>query len=399
MIEIHDAHWLVSDDAAILLDECQNQVESRREPIAIIKSLRKSLPANRASLILDQAQLRIRAKRKFALADKMFFTRPALEMATDETIANFKAQRLSSLNSVADICCSIGGDLIGLAQRSPRAQTSGLDLNDVAVLFANKNLEAHGISGEANVGDFNDFSIGDFDAIHIDPDRRQHGRSTFGDKFEPSLDEIFARLGSKPDAAIKVAPATRNHDYFPEQVERQWIGHSRECKQQVIWTGDLAIHKGCRVATVISDTTVEEFVRPAESADSCRVSLSRQLKDHIFETQNTVLAAGLNIAYAEEHRLERIDDQVAYLTSDDPIESNLVACFKVIDVVPANIKKITSAVLMHQCGNLEIKNRGVEDKLVEQVRRIRPVAGGQQATIVLSPIQGKPSAIIARRQK
>jgi hypothetical protein len=74
------------------------------------------LSVERAHLVIDQVELRRRARDKFAIADRMFFTRKGLEQATDEQIAAVKAARFPAGQPLADLCCGIGGDLIALAR-------------------------------------------------------------------------------------------------------------------------------------------------------------------------------------------------------------------------------------------------------------------------------------------
>ena len=63
--------------------------------VGAIAGLRKELSAERVHLVLQQAALRHRARDKFAAAERMFFTPLGLEQATDEVIAQHKAQRFA----------------------------------------------------------------------------------------------------------------------------------------------------------------------------------------------------------------------------------------------------------------------------------------------------------------
>ena len=110
--------WLTSNSAAEYLSTAISHFEKNINPLKTAKLLRKSLPPARAAIVMEQAQLRIRARKKFELADQMFFTGRSLEQSTSQRISRYKAQRFSHCDSVIDICCGIGGDLISLANRS-----------------------------------------------------------------------------------------------------------------------------------------------------------------------------------------------------------------------------------------------------------------------------------------
>ena len=399
MLQLTDAQWLVSDQSAQLLQDTQARFGAGNEILQVVKSLRKNLSPERASLIAELAQLRIRGRRKFDSADQMFFTREALEMATDQKIAVYKAKRFQNFENVVDCCCSIGGDLCFLASRKTGCKTLGIDLDPAAVLLANKNLQVHNHSSSAVVSNFFDLQSSDFDAIHVDPDRRQHGRSTFGDKFEPPLDAVFEKLSGFGSAAIKVAAATAHKEFYPNDIERQWIGHSRECKQQIIWTGDLATRKNCHVASVIVNDKVTEFAAPLDKVDHCRVGPANQIGEFVFEPHNTVLAAGLIDALADEFDLKRIDTEIAYLTGDQSINNDLLQQFRVLECVSGDSKKISAAIDRHELGKLEIKNRGVEEDFVNQIRQTKCGTGDRAGTIILTRFQGNHCAILGDRTK
>lgn len=402
MLSLPDAQWLVSDDQAPLIRDTVARFDDKVELIQIVKSLRKQHSPETAKRIAELAQLRIRGRRKFNLADKMFFTTAALEMATDEKLAAYKAKRFQNFENVVDVCCSIGGDLFGLARRNSEnpeltRATVGIDLDPVAVIFANANLKAMGLPHLAAVQDFANLSLEQYDAVHIDPERRQQGRSTFGDKFVPALDSIFEKLNRRVPAAIKVAPATGLKSFYPDGIQRQWIGHSRECKQQIIWTGELATSKNCHVATVIADGEDVEFSRPMEEVNSCRCGRADQIGDFVYEPHNTVLAAKLTDSLANEHDLCRIENDIAYLTGSQLLNTPLLQSFQVLECVPGDIKKITESINRHRLKNLEIKNRGVEESFVNQVRKIRSTDGERPGTIVLTQFKGNHCAILAVR--
>src|SRR6516225_9221446 len=78
-------------------------------------AVRKHHPPTLAKAALETALLRSRARDKFTDADRMYFTREALEQATGEAVARHRANRFARFGSVADLCCGIGGDALALA--------------------------------------------------------------------------------------------------------------------------------------------------------------------------------------------------------------------------------------------------------------------------------------------
>ena len=144
----------------------------------ITKSLRKKTTPVRSAIILELAQLRIKARKKFPFADEMFLTRRGYEQSTGALIATYKAQRFANFERIVDICCGIGGDLMFLARRQVDCETIGVDNDPLVCLFAQQNLSAAKVSGHADVveSDFNEYDLSSFAAVHVDPDTA-HPRS------------------------------------------------------------------------------------------------------------------------------------------------------------------------------------------------------------------------------
>src|SRR5438309_11652058 len=86
---IDDYRWLVSDAANPWLTMAReessnlNRTHAGSVLVKLTSQLRKDLTAERAHLVIEQTELRQRAREKFTLAEQMFFTRQGLEQATD----------------------------------------------------------------------------------------------------------------------------------------------------------------------------------------------------------------------------------------------------------------------------------------------------------------------------
>src|SRR6266511_2969792 len=76
--------------------------------LACHNRLVKFFPPALTRAALETALLRRRARAKFRHADRMFFTREALEQASSEPVARHRARRFAGLGVVADLCCGIG---------------------------------------------------------------------------------------------------------------------------------------------------------------------------------------------------------------------------------------------------------------------------------------------------
>ncbi len=395
---VEDYQWLVRPEAAELLQVAATWL---RPTPAQVAALRRQCSAQRVHLVLEQAALRQKAQAKFAAAARMFFTPVLLEQASDEVLAAYKAQCVwqSGAGPVFDLCCGIGGDLLSLAARG---DVVGIDRNPLAAILARANLSAvQDALGdpprqcEVRVGDVREIDVADCDAWHIDPDRRPKGfRTTHVDLHEPPSEVIDQLLDQNPNAAVKLAPAARMSDAWVERASLEWISRDRQCRQLVAWFGRLAREPGRRRATILGKTA--EPLRTLVGDEQPDPPIARQIGRYVLEPDAAVLAARLCGALAAEHRLHAVAPHVAYWTGDRPIEDPALACFEVLDVLPFDVKQLKSLLGSLDVGRLEIKKRGVELDPTA-LRRQFDLKGRHEATLLVTRIAGRATAILARR--
>ena len=395
-----DYYWLVSAEAAHFIRQCQTILASRdANVVSLAKTLRKEISPVRSAIVMEMAQLRNRARKKFPTADEMFFTRKGYEQSTSALIAEYKARQFSQFERVADICCGIGGDLIELAMRSDDCETIGVDNDHLTCLYAEKNLASVRATGHADVveSSFADYNLSGFDAIHIDPDRRAHGRTVQSNFFDPKVEEIFQRVKTE-NLAIKVAPASPTPTDLPDGAECEWIGTRRECKQQVLWCGGTTSRPNSITATSIDkDGSVERISIRNDEIDQT-VVVATEVGSYIFEPHPCVLAARMTDTIANRHRLQRLAPTVAFLTGGEPLTSSLLTRFKVLRVMPLSLKRVAAELRKHDVGEIEVKNRGADKILTDQFSRIK-LSGPHRVSILLTRHKRRGLAIIAKRQK
>ena len=289
MATIDDYRWLVSDAAQPWL----RRSTERDVDTSLLKELRRHLSKEQAHLIAEQVSLRARGARKFRRADRLYFLPRAVEQATDESIAAYKSASFPPGGRVADLGCGMGGDTMALAaSRSLLA----VDTDPTCALIAEANLHAVGAgSFIVQEQDAANVALADYAFWHADPDRRATGRRTVRtDQMQPSAAELATWLTVNPNAAIKWAPASHVPPDLTRHAEREWIGHSRTCQQQLVRSGALARYPGRRVATVLLNaedgTPHTQTLVEAEGESPETVT---QLRSYLVEPHAVVIAAGL----------------------------------------------------------------------------------------------------------
>ena len=384
--ELADYAWLIGPQAGAVLRDLAEESEPLHAAAA---RLRRQFSAGRTHLLLEQVDLRGRATAKFERADEMFFTRVGLEQATDQWVAAYKARRFAGRGPIADLCCGIGGDLIALADE---AKVVGVDRDPVATCLATANAGGRAAVETSEVAHVD---AGVFASWHIDPDRRPAGNRTSSLAWsDPNGDAIERLLAANPDAAIKLAPGADVPEDWCARCELEWISRDRQCRQLVAWHGELAQSPGERRATVLAADG--RVARAVSGRPNQPMPLASQVDRFVCEPDPAVLAADLTGAVAAEHNLRAISAGVAYLTGATAVTDPALACFEVEEIHPLDLRQLARHLRARNVGRLEVKVRGVEHE-PEKVRERLRLAGNQVATLLLTKLNRKRVAIVARR--
>ena len=385
---LDDYRWLTGDDAGGIL---QQLAASAHDPLREAARLRKELSASRVHLLLQQIELRRRARAKFAAADRMFFTPVGLEQATDEWVAAYKARRYQAAGTpVFDLCCGIGGDLVALAGPN---RAIGVDRNRVAALLAKANAPAQ---AEVVVGDVAD--LPDVPAVwHIDPDRRPGDRrTTRAESYQPGPAVIDRLLNSNEGGAVKLAPAAVLPERWTSDAELEWISRAGECRQLVAWFGHLATNCGTRRATIVFGHDRPPQFRTLVGDPGVTPTAAARPGRFLAEPDAAVLAAGLVGALAQQHGLAAIAPGTVYLTGDQAVLDPALACFEVTEILPFDVRRLKAHLRERGIGRLEIKKRGVDIDPVRLRHQLR-VPGDEMATLFLARRGRSVSALLANR--
>jgi hypothetical protein len=399
-----DYAWLTADEAAAAW--LTRLADDPRPALQQLNGLRRELTAERARLIVEQFELRRRATVKFGDdAARMFFLPVLLEQATDRWISRYKSHRFAAASTdspVHDFCCGLGGDLLAFA---PKNLTRGYDLSREACLVASANVRATCNASATERTTIHQSNVEDLtpapgDLWHVDPDRRATGqRSTTIEHHAPGPERINRWLAHAPNGAVKLAPATDPPSAWAQEAEFEWITSNRECRQLVVWFGALATAPGQRRAT-IADTSTNHSATPAIATFTGKpdvpLTSTDQPSAYLYDPDSAVMAAGLLGALADHHQLKSLGAGGAYLTGGQPLNQPLLQSFEVHDCLPLRTAEVAQYLAARNIGQLEIKKRGVTID-PEKFRRDLKLRGDQSATLILTRINKRQVALIARR--
>lgn len=386
--------FLLGAVGAQLLDELASAPITPHNQLQIASRLRQRFPAEQAQAAMEIALLRQLAAGKFTNAGEMFFTRAALEQSSSEVISIYRAKRFAAagFERIADLGCGIGGDALGMAAHS---EVVGVDLNFLRLAMARENLAAYGYrhSFQPVQADLLRLPPLPVQAAFFDPARRdQRGRRFFSMRqYQPPM-EIIQRWREKiPNTAVKISPGV-DYNELPEGAELEFISVNGDVKEGVLWFGQL--HSGVsRRATLLptGDCLTTEDMDPAP------VPLSAP-QNYLYEPDKAVIRAHLVEALAQRLGAVKIDEEIAYLTSDSVQLSPFARCFTVEAVFPFQLKHLRHYLRQHDIGRVTIKKRGspLEPDVLRRQLRLR---GSQHRIIFLTRVLGEPTVLIGYEVK
>jgi len=389
-MELDAFAWLLTDDGQRLLARA---TELRGlGPLKAQTTLRKEVPGETAAsyvaVAMSQAELRAKAAEKFgALAERMYFTPDGLEQATRLPVAEHRAARLAAYGArtLIDLGCGVGGDLIAASRAG--LIVAGIDLDPERVAVAQANLAALGLAGAVQVADATDVDHTTFEVAFADPARRgARGRVFDAEGWTPPWSFVETLLAR--DACVKVAPGIP-HGMIPAGVEAEWVSDHGDVKEAALWAGGLATVR--RRATVIGNgglaTLTDEEDAPAGV---------RSVGAFLYEPDGAVIRAGLVTAVAAGVNGGLVDEHIAYVTSDDAFHTPFATGYQVLEELPYRERALRAALRERGIGRLTIKKRGVS-VVPEHLRRALSLQGPNEATIVLTRVDGEGTCLLVRR--
>jgi SAM-dependent methyltransferase len=388
-MDLEAFRWLLTPAGQALLARAHEAYdELGGDPLRVSTLLRRDASPAQAAAALTQARLRERARAKFGdLAARMYFTPDGLEQATRQRVAEHRAGRLAAAapSSVLDLGCGIGGDLVAFARAG--LTVAGIDRDPLRVEVARANLAALGLGGAVQEAEADALDLSGFGVVFADPARRTAAGRVFDvEGWSPPWPFVLRLLARA--ACVKVAPGIPHH-LVPGGVEAEFVSDGGEVKEAVLWSSYLATVR--RRATVIRSGGLATLTDEDDPGDAAVRPVGRFL----YEPDGAVIRAGLVTAVAAGVGGALLDEHIAYVTGDDAFSTPFARSYEVLEELPFKEKALKAALRERGIGRLAIKKRGV-DVVPEELRRRLALAGDAEATIVLTRVAGKGTALLVR---
>jgi SAM-dependent methyltransferase len=384
---------LLSPEGLRLLDSLP-RYDTSADVVRTVSELRSAgHPPALVAAVLSQSRLRRRAVDKFSdFAERMLFTEAGLEQATRLPVAALHAARFrgAGLRTVADLGCGIGGDALAMAALD--LDVTAVERGEVTAAIAAYNL-APWANAEVVNADAEGFPLDGFDGVWLDPARRAGSKRLRNPRdWSPSLDFAFGLAADRP-TGVKLGPGN-DRDLVPAEAEAQWVSVDGDVVELAVWFGPLARPGVRRAATVIAGTGSDELVAAADSADAETGRLGR----YVYEPDGAVIRARLIGDLARRLDATMLSRGIAWLSTDTAVDTPFATRFRVLESLPYDVKALKRLVAARGIGTLEIKKRGVDVDPAELRRRLAP-KGESAATLILTRVAGKHTALLAERDR
>jgi hypothetical protein len=351
---------------------------------ACVDRLRKHFPELLVRAALDVVLLLPKARVKFHQADTMLFDREGLEMATHQTVATYRAERFRSFLSVADLCCGIGGDAIGLA--SLGVQLRCVDLDPVRLGMTEVNLESHSLTADCRCEDVLQADFTGIQGFFVDPNRRTGGRRPLDPSdYQPPVPELLRGLQQYNPGLIgvKIAPGVAHEDWRKFQTETEFISLDGELKEAVLWFAEGSALHGR--ATVLPG--------PHHLEGDAAIPLASEPKNWIYDPDPAVVRAQQLGTLAVQLGATPLDDQIALLSHEGEKSTPFATRFKLVAAIPFHEKKVGEWLRVHHVGRLTLLQRG-SGLAAERVQNLWRLKGDDHLVMILTKVLGVVTCLL-----
>lgn len=329
--------------------------------------------------------LQLKARERFGSDPGYLYTAEGLEMMTHPLVAERRAARLAALGMrVVDLTCGLGGDL-GACVRAG-VDACGVERDRVSAMLAAANVPAAGVvQGD---GTRAPVAIRRF-AVVIDPSRRgARGRRFDPGAFSPPWDVALA-LAQEARAAVVKGPPGIDMRFVPGEAEIEFVQLGKSLRECAVWLGEVSA-PGMRRGVLLPGGDIIDSSEP--EVGTTTVAPGR----FVFDPESCVTRAGLVRQLGWRLGAQLLDEQVAYLTSEEPAFDALADTFEVMEVVPFSVARLRETLRARGWRADEIRRRAFPVEPDELRRLLGPIEG-ERVTLLCTTLQGRRTVVVARQ--
>lgn len=376
---------LMSSEGQNALRQAERLAPTTTTYPACFDRLCKTMSKELARASLDVAMLRTKAIAKFTHADKLYYTREALEMASSEIVSDYRSARFRRFGTVADFCCGIGGDTLALTTHCH--SVVAVDRDPLALAMAEANVHAMGRSATFLERDLLNDELPECDAAFLDPSRRDgQQRTLHPDDYSPALTQFLKRLPKDYPLAVKTAPGVPHSALLEYDADAEFISLNSELKECLLQFGGL--RTGHRQATVLPGPHIL-----TGEIDDPPIG---ELGTFIHDPDPAVTRSQLVGLLAHTLNAVAIDPGIAFLSGNAPSATPLATSYRVEAVLPMQLKKVAGYLRERGVGRVTIVKRGVDLDVNVWQRKLK-LRGESHRDLLATRVDGRHTMVVAQR--
>lgn len=359
--------------------------------LANLAPMQKRYPTELAKAALETVTLRAKAQSKFSRAQAMYFTREALEQASGEAIAGYRARRFAAVPTALDLGCGIGGDSLALAEH---CRVAAIDQDPLRLAMAGENLAAYGRRDRAVFlqGDVTRLALPQAEAFFFDPARRVEGRRKFSVRqYLPPLEAVQDWLPRLPAGGVKISPGVDLDELASYDCEVEFISERGELKECALWFG--RFKSAARRATLLGPEAAHSLL--PDPGATASVEPPGPALAYLYEPDPAVLRAGLVTTLAAQLGARQLDPDIAYLTAPAVQPTPFARAFSIEAGLPFQLKRLREALRARGVGRVTVKKRGSPLEPETLIRQLR-LSGPEERIVFLTHVLGEPWALIGQ---
>lgn len=387
-MNLSNLHSLISTLGSAAIAAARDLNPTEESFLSCLTKLHQQFDSDLAKAALETVILRKKAGTKFSHADSMFFTRAGLEMASGEIVSRYRAKRFGKFDRVADLCCGIGGDSIGLASISNLHSLISVDLDPLHLELAKLNLAAYNARADFIQADLAKEKPPRADAYFFDPSRRAAHKRIFSVKdYQPPL-ALIESLSPK-SVGVKISPGVKMSEIENYDCEVEFVSVEGELKEAALWFGDLNTIR--RRATLLRPDHDPLHLTEDLSLVS-PLSISSPLS-FLYEPDPSVLRTGLVTTLARQIDAQQIDADISYLTSQRLTATPWARVFFIEAAMPFSQKRLREKLRSMNVGRVTIKKRGSPLDVDDFARSLK-LKGDEERIIFLTHVKGEAWVLV-----
>ena len=333
------------------------------------------------------------ARPKFPDAGELLCDREAAEHASSDVVARHTAGRFARYERVADLGCGMGGDALALAEH---AAVLAVDRDPARLAMLAANAELRGLGGrisrsEADIEGWE--TPADVEALWCDPSRRDaRGRLARPQSWSPRLSVALRVAAGVAGAGIKLAPGI-DPEALPAEgsssSSRSDAGLWRRC------SGSASSPGAPRRATVLPQG---ESLQGGPDGGATALGEPGQ---YLYDPDPAVGRASLVDVLASQLGARKLDERIAYLTSDSRLHSLFARRFRVHAWLPFSERRLFEQLRAMGAGRVEVMRRGspVETNPLERRLNEALLGGSDLFTVALTRLRDTHIALVLERER